>query len=488
MNDLQNNSATQSYRTEAETSERLRELEAKYDLFRYTVDGYSAWRLLRFGGVAVSLQALPFQKQVVSSEWRRFGKLVFPGILDLPAFLFPKRARYVVKTFSSALSEKENGYWKDVYFDDLLKELGNCFKIEVQNNPLFIDRRKTALIPITISGSTIVLLSAIFTKVLRHAGISQVASRIAADLQDEPDLHFLNAHIIADRLYYFYWSKRMYKWLLMRIRPEFVFVADTAEYAIWSAAKELGIKTVEFQHGIFSSNHPDALPGLALPYKSALIVPDKIFLYGDFWKREHEANGFYGQELCVVGNIRIDQYRKIRAAYRGKNRDDATCCIVLTTQGFAVKQLISFVSQFIDLAEGQLNYKLYIKLHPIYDRDRSIYDTVFASNDRVKVISGTDKPSTFDLLTRADLHLSISSACHYDALGLGVPTIVLALPNHEIVLNLVETGHAKLAHNPQDLFDIAMKWPDYSVPYDISSYYFKPDALNNIKRVLGLHT
>ncbi len=34
-----------------------------------------------------------------------------------------------------------------IYFDDLLKELGNCYKIEVQNNPLFIDRRKKALIP-----------------------------------------------------------------------------------------------------------------------------------------------------------------------------------------------------------------------------------------------------------------------------------------------------------------------------------------------------
>jgi hypothetical protein len=487
MNGLQNNSAVRSYRTEAEASERLRELEAKYDLFKYTVDGYSAWRLLRLG-VAMSLQALPFQKQAASSQWRRFGKLLLPGILDLPAFLFPKPARYVVKTFSSALSEKENGRWKDVYFDDLCKELGDCFKIEAQNNPLFIDRRKTALIPITINGCSIVLLSAIFTKVFRHAGISQVASRIAVDLKDEPDLHFLKPRIIENRLHYFYWTKRMYKWLLMRIRPKFVFVADTGEYAIWSAAKELGIKTVEFQHGIFSRNHPDALPDLALPYKSTLIVPDKIFLYGDFWKRGLEENGFYDHELCVVGNNRIDHYRKIRSAHKEKDRDDATCRIVMTAQGFAVRELLGFVSRFVDLADGQLNYQLYIKLHPLYDPERSIYDTVFASDERVKVISGTDEPSTFDLLARADLHLSISSACHYDALGLGVPTIVLALPNHEIVLNLVETGHAKLAHSPQDLFDIAMKWPDYSVPYDISSYYFKPDALNNIKRELGLHT
>jgi hypothetical protein len=472
------------YRTEEEASARLRELEAKYDLFKYTVDGYSAWRLLR-STVGGSLQALPFHQQW-PSKWVRFVKLLLPGILGLPAFFFPKRARYVVKTFSSALREKENGCWKDVYFDDLLKDLGNCSKIGVRDNPLFNNRYKTALIPIAMTDSTISLFSAIFSKVFRSAEISQVAKKIAKDLHDEPDLHFLHSRLIAERLHYFYWAKKMYKCLLIHICPEFVFVTNTSEYAMCAAAKELGIKTVEFQHGIFSSNHPDALPDSALPYKPTLIVPNKIFLKGDFWKLELKTNGFYDNALCVVGSNRIDNYRIRRKVYKKINRDDAICRMVVTTQGFAVNLLINFISEFIDLAENKLNYQLDIKLHPIYDRDRLIYDKAFASDARVKVISGTDEPSTFDLLTRADLHLSISSACHYDALGLGVPNVVLALPNHELVLNLVEAGHAKLAHNPKDLFDIAMKWVDLSVSYDTSSYYFKPDALVNIKRELGL--
>jgi hypothetical protein len=47
------------YLTEAQASERLQELEAKYDLFRFTVDGHSAWQLLRFRAAGV-LQNLPF--------------------------------------------------------------------------------------------------------------------------------------------------------------------------------------------------------------------------------------------------------------------------------------------------------------------------------------------------------------------------------------------------------------------------------------------
>ena len=485
MKDLQNNSAPNSYKTEEEATVRLKELETKYDLFKYTVDGYSAWRILRFSAAAL-LQALPFQKRGASSRWLHLGTLLFQSILDLPNFIFPKRARYVVKTCSSALSERENGCWKDIYFDDLLKDIGNCYKIEVQNNPLFIERRKDALIPIAITTAVINLLSAVLVKVWCPAGISVVAIEIVADLQNEPDLHFCNAHFIRSRLVHFYWAKRIYKWLLIRIRPELILYVDTTSFEICSAARELGIKTVEFQHGIFSSNHPDALPESALPYKSALIVQDKIFLYGDFWEHQLKANRFYGNELRVVGNTRIDHYRKIRADSKERNPDDATCCIVMTTQGLAVGQLISFVSQFLDLAEGQLDYQLYIKLHPTHDRDRSIYDTVFNSNDRVKVISGPDEPATFDLLTRADLHCSISSACHYDALGLGVPTVIIGLPNHEIVLHLVDSDHASLARSPKDLVDIVTKWRDMSVPQEVSKFYFQPDALSNMKRELGL--
>ncbi len=487
MNILPNNSATKSYKTQEEASARLIELEAKYDLFKYTVDGYSAWQLLRFW-VGKEFQALPFQDQEVESNWRRLNKLLLQSVLDLPKILLPHRARYVVKTCSSALNEKDADCWKDIYFDDLLKEIGNCYKIELQNNPAFFYRRKTALIPVAITTSPIYLLASILSRILRPAEISRVASIMAADLQDESDLHFLNSHIISRVLCHFYWSKRIYKWLLMRIRPDVLLFKDSSSFEICSAAKELGIMAVEVQHGIFSRNHPDALPGLALPYKSTLIVHDKLFLYGNFWKRELEKNKFYEAELCVVGNIRIEHYRRVRAAYKAKSCDDSICHIVLTTQGFAVKQLISFISQFLEFAVGQLNYQLYIKLHPIYDRDRLTYDTVFASNKRVQVISGADEQSTFELLTRADLHLSISSACHYDALGLGVPTVILALPNHESVLHLVDSGHAILAQNPRDLFDIVIKCPHFSVPYDISSYYFKPDALNNIKRELGLHT
>lgn len=473
------------YYSEADTYAKLVALETKYDLFKYSFDGYSTWRLLR-SDAALSFHSLSFQRAIAPAKWKRFASLLLQGIAELPAFLFPGRARYVVKTYSSVLREKENGKWKDVEFDYLLTEISDVYKLEVQNNPAFNDRKKTALIPVRMTTSGIDLASVILMKRAKPAHIKTASAQMAAVLQQEPELQFFTEDFICSVLSYFYWSKKIHKSLLKRIKPEFVFVSNTSEYSIVAAAQELGIKAIEFQHGVFTRNHKDALPGLALPYKSSLIVPDQLFLFGEFWKKELDKHGLYGDTLRVVGNVRIDHYRKARKAYLQKTGDNHTCRILLTTQGFAVPELIAFVSEFLTLAGEAPDFILHIKLHPGYDTNRSIYDEAFAGNKKVQVIAANDDPATFDLFTMADLHLSISSACHFDALGLDIPTVILALENHEIVLNLVAAGHASLAGTPAELVSIVANWKNLKLPPEVSDFYVKNNGLQNIKQAIGL--
>jgi hypothetical protein len=91
-----------------------------------------------------------------------------------------------------------------------------------------------------------------------------------------------------------------------------------------------------------------------------------------------------------------------------------------------------------------------------------------------------------ELLAKADLHLSVSSACHFDAIGLGVPTAILALRNHETVMPLIDRGHAILAKSPKDLADIVTAVSELKVSSETSAFYFRPGALDNILAELGL--
>jgi hypothetical protein len=95
-----------------------------------------------------------------------------------------------------------------------------------------------------------------------------------------------------------------------------------------------------------------------------------------------------------------------------------------------------------------------------------------------------ESPSTFELLRDADLHLSISSTCHYDALGLGVPTVILPFRTHEVVGNLVEAGHAERADSPADLLRIVLGGRGRRVPPEVGGYYYEPGSLENMGREL----
>ncbi len=473
-----------SYLSGAEARQRLSDMETKYDLYQYKLGGFSAWRLLRFE-VMSSLQNLPFSSgEKERSRFRRLMKNVPAAFWELPRLFSPKRARYIIKTFATALREIEMGLYKDVYFDDIIKDLGPWYKIEAINNPAYNDRRKKMLFPADTTTTAIDLAVSALSRLIGPRTITKVAACLAQALQSESNLQYLSASVIKTKLRWFYWSKRIYSMLLKKINPEYVLTADTGEFAIWAAAQELGIIAVEFQHGVFSSDHPDALPGSALRYRDSLIVPDKILLYGKYWMSELQKNKFYDHELIIVGNPRIDRYRQIRSENLSFVRQNRECVIVVTTQGLDRNRLIDFIKQYLSISKNKLDCHVFIKLHPA-ENDKDYYVNHFSSFSNVEVVSASEDPATFDLLAFSHYHVSIASAVHYDALGIGVPTIVLPLAGYEVVAELISSGHAVLAHTPQDLVNIVSGYKNAIVPTDVSEYYFSPNALQNIRNQLG---
>lgn len=468
--------------TEARAAEHLRQLEEKYNLFQYHVGGYSAWQLLR-SEAGFRMLNLPKSEKLFDSKrrWHR-RKLILPETFR---FFFPGHSDYVIKTASSALREKEAGLYKDVYFDDLLKKLGNAYKIEKINSPLYDDRRTLALFPSAMTTSTMDLVAGWLTKLPASAEITRVANQISSSLVAEPAMQILPPERIIVLLKHFYWLKQLYRFLLQRIHPKYVLVENTSSgYQIWAAAQELGITTIEVQHGIFSQNHPDVLPASALPYRKSLIVPDKIFMFGEYWRDELKKTRFYDRELVPVGSPQIDHYRQVRIEQRKHKLHNEQCAMLLTTQGLSQDSLIQFVADFLRAAQRKLDYLFYIKLHPTREVSKSAYEQAFGSNPNVHILLGSEDPSVYELLSKVDFHLSVASASHYDALGLGVPTIVLPLVGYETVNGLVDAGHAHLANTPQDLLAFILDSRTLSVPPEVSNYYFTSGAVPNMVREL----
>jgi hypothetical protein len=464
--------------------EIIRHIEAKHDLLQYEVDGWCVWPTLRFP-VAMALMDLPFTK---SKEPFRLRELMIIPARDSLRLLFPRRSRYAVMTFSSGLMDQEGDRYRDVFFDDLLAELGSFFKIETLNNKAFLARSRSALFKSDVTTTAFELLSTlVIPRFRKPSEISSVSEKLSANLRSELGLESFSAERISAMLGVFYWKKKLYSWLLGRIRPQYLFSADGfSDHPVIAAAKERGIRVCEFQHGGFMKGGPEyGWSPYALRYKSKMPLPNQIFLFGHYWREQLEG-GFWGEELITVGSMRMDRYRELKNK-KLSGRTNRACNIVLTTQGIDTPKLIQFVSDFLRLVEGKREVNLTFKLHPVLESDKGIYEREFTDNKRVRVISGTEAPSTFELLVSADLHLSISSTSHYDALGLGVPTVILPLANSGWVLQLHRAGHAFLARSPEELFDIVQHWHGQRVPDAVGSYYFQPGAVANIRAALEGH-
>jgi hypothetical protein len=462
----------------AAVNECIRQVETQYDLLRYEVEGWCAWPMLRSPAAMVLANPPMAHKEGLG----RANLLSLLG-QDVRGLLSLRQARYLVKSYASALVELEGGRYKDIFFDDLLPHLGNYLKIELVNNKIFIPRSQAAFIKSQANLTSFRIAANLMAKVSYPGYLSNLTQQLSDCLTTELGPEFTPVWV-ARILRRFYWYKQLYGRLLDHIRPEFILVADAGEYDITAAARERGIKVIEFQHGFISSDihFIYAWSDYARAYKAKIPLPHRLLLYGQYWQQDLERHGFWGEELQAVGSLRLDQYRQRQVAYKAVTQA-GPCNLVLTT-GVDAEKTVDFMTDFLKLAAGQLDVCLYLKLHPAYETNKTVYN--FQRDPRVQVLLGSESPSTFELIAQAHFHISVSSTCHYEALGLSVPTVILPFATYEMVRHLNKAGHAFLAQTPQELFDIILRYRDYQVPPEVSALYFRPNALENIKQELNL--
>ena len=461
--------------TEQEASLQLDRIEKDHQLYRYSVDGWSVWYALR-SLVFRSLQDLPLSNPNPFLEWRWKDKLSV-SFQEIPTILKPPECETAVFSPSSFRSEKVGDCYKDVFFDDILPELEPFYKIEILNNKSFYEKNsRRALIPSNQTNATFNLLVGLFSRLFQTSEIRQFAAFFSKFIQREIELNF-SENYLAKLISQTYWHKKVYAGFFRRLQPKRILIHNPGQISIIAAAQAQGIPCIEFQHGTFSRYHPFSLTQSAVPYREVIPTPHKILVFGEYWKQEVAANGYFTSEPRPVGSMRIDEFRKKKI--NQQRSDPHVTRLLFTSQGIDLDRVIPYLQEVLAIS-GSLPITLDIKLHPLYDKSKKPFEEAFGEDQRVRIISGAEAPSTMDLMIQSDFNLSIYSTCHYDALGLGLPTIILPFTGHEVVLHLYHSGHACFVHSPREILDIITNPDNKSVPPAVSEFYFTPNAFRNI--------
>lgn len=222
----------------------------------------------------------------------------------------------------------------------------------------------------------------------------------------------LEFQYVESAFYVFFKSFRRWHALLSVAQPKIlVGITHYHNEGCLAAARILGIKTIELQHGLISKH--DLYYVYPNKYRAALskgIFPNEIWLFGNFWKSVIQ-NGAESEFMrpVVIGNFTGDVPVKSDSLEK-ENR------VLLCTQKNLSEPYIGWI-RFMknEILPLHPDWKLIVKLHPL---ESQIEKYMVEANDCVKVLPVS--ASLNEELKRAKIQVSIYSTTFFDALGMEV--------------------------------------------------------------------
>jgi len=218
--------------------------------------------------------------------------------------------------------------------------------------------------------------------------------------------------------------RALYRRLLKRhdIKTVYVVVAYFHQHIV-GAARDLGIRVVELQHGAISPFHL----GYSYPGRPAVAdQPDELWCFGSYWASVAELPA--GMRTSVMG-----------APYLPTPGPKDPALAVFLSQGTTGRDLLA-VAQSVARANPSL--RVLFRLHP------SEHAADYTPGPDVELSSSGN---TLDLLARATYQVGVSTTALFEGMALGCRTAVADLPGHEYLAGPIAAGHAALLNDPTQL-------------------------------------
>lgn len=211
-------------------------------------------------------------------------------------------------------------------------------------------------------------------------------------------------------------EKKLYQILLKSLKitsvdESFVVSAYTKVSLVW-ALKSLNLDVTEYQHGISGLNHYgyDVDEGIFGEIFRNRVMPDKFLAYNKYWQSSMQQCGHY------KNGVEIHPYKKLeRAKISGVlPRFLLGQSFVLFTGGFNDDELsIQFcIDAHLELEKLESNIMFVFRPHPKDSIER--YEKCFENYQNILVYSDFSV-LTETLLCHCIAHISVCSACHFDA-------------------------------------------------------------------------
>ncbi|OBS99069.1 hypothetical protein A9257_21760 [Vibrio cyclitrophicus] len=243
-------------------------------------------------------------------------------------------------------------------------------------------------------------------------------------------------------------KKVAYKLLLKWLDVQNVeIISAYTKPAIVSAANDLGITTLEYQHGLLAPYHSSyCYAGVEL-WRSSLL-PKRLKLYSNFWQMKMRKANFVDKEAIEVEGAlpeTCDELKKQAFSLVGNDK-----YFIFTGQGICYSEVAIFIQELISKYP---DYTVVYRPHPREHQNHTRLSEKVA-NSRFKVIDRDSWQDTLSLVGASKAHFSIFSSCHFEALELLGKTYVLDVVENNVMKQGEEDGNIIFITKASQIMDI----------------------------------
>jgi len=190
-----------------------------------------------------------------------------------------------------------------------------------------------------------------------------------------------------------------------------VFICHYHKEGLIAAAKVLGIRCIELQHGLIAKNDIYYLYNAA--YKKNIahaFFAESIFVYGPKWKDLLSLGCEFNEKQILIGGDYLFRTDKIATSSADKKN-----LILICSQKNMHDDFIPYCDILARFLEQHREWDAIIKLHPL-EPHRELYKNKLSP--LIKIAETNERLD--DLLKLARIQISIYSTTFYDALGFNV--------------------------------------------------------------------
>ena len=421
-------------------------LEDKYVLLDFEIDNVKVWQYLRMEIYYLMAEELGILEQRNKSQ-QSISVLIknsfslFKNIFIANPFLTLNKHKDVV-VFTHNRSKKIEDKFEDIYTQSLVTDLRKSNKSFLCFEKPFQGKHVREKDPNVKYQDFILLASILYGKLYRIKDkdslglIRQVEKEIENATNNSIDL----ISLIKRNVGRYKLGNKLYLSLFNKIKPKVIYSVASYSYLgdMICAAKTLGIKTIELQHGVISKYHM----GYSFEKKQELLYYSDVFYsWGNFWNKS-VSNTF--NEVKSFG---FQYFRDRIKRYNNKVKENKI--LILSQTALGEKIMNETLKLVNELSGFQILYKLHPEEYKMYKKYPSY--SKLASNKNLKFV---EECNLYQIMSESKIQIGVFSTALYEGVGLCCNTFLYNLNGLEYMKDLIDSGHAKVLSSDTDVSSI----------------------------------